>query len=85
MTKRISKILTTSLESLYCQESSTNSDNSSIATIDIVVRGAISTAIMNAIEKHFEKCTMTSLTKHITYSNHTLGFLDNKTQYENDW
>ena len=55
LTKPISKILTTSLESLYCQECSTNSDNSSIATIDIVVGGAISTPMMIAIKKHFEK------------------------------
>ena len=38
-TKPISKLLTTSLETLYCQECSTNSDNSSISTIDIVVGG----------------------------------------------
>ena len=31
--------MTTSLESLYCQECSTTSDNSSISTIDIVVGG----------------------------------------------
>ena len=31
--------LTTSLESLYCQECSNNSDNTSISTIDIVVGG----------------------------------------------
>ena len=35
-TKPISKILTTSLESLYYQEFSSNFDNSSISTIDIV-------------------------------------------------
>ena len=38
-TKPISKLLTTSLETLYCQECSTNSDKSSISTIDIVVGG----------------------------------------------
>ena len=32
-------MFTTSLESLYCQECSTNTDNSSISTIDIVVGG----------------------------------------------
>ena len=36
-TKPIPKVLTTSLESLYCQEFSSNSDNSSISTIDIIV------------------------------------------------
>ena len=38
-TKPISNILTTSLESLYCQECSNNFDNTSISTIDIVVGG----------------------------------------------
>ena len=38
-TKPISKILPTSLEILYYQEYSTNTDNSSISTIDIVVDG----------------------------------------------
>ena len=38
-TKLISKILTISLEIYYCQVYSTNSDNSSISTIDIVVGG----------------------------------------------
>ena len=38
-TKPISKLLTTSLESLYCQEYSTITDNISISTIDIVVGG----------------------------------------------
>ena len=36
-TKPISKLLTTSLESLYCQEFSTNTDTIFISTIDIVV------------------------------------------------
>ena len=38
-TKPISKILTTSLERLYCQECSNNSDNTFMSTIDIVVGG----------------------------------------------
>ena len=38
-TKPISKILTTSLESLYYQEFSIDSDNGSISTIYIVVGG----------------------------------------------
>ena len=38
-TKPISKILTTSLESLYYQEFSSNFDNSSISTINIVLGG----------------------------------------------
>ena len=36
-TTPISKLLTTSLEKLYCQKCSTNTDNLSISTIDIVV------------------------------------------------
>ena len=39
LTKYISKNLTTSLESLYCQECSNNSDSTSISTIDIVIGG----------------------------------------------
>ena len=39
MEKYISKILTTSLKSLYCQECSNNSDDTSIFTIEIVVGG----------------------------------------------
>ena len=35
--KPISKFLTTSLGSLYCQESSNNSDSTSICIIDIVI------------------------------------------------
>ena len=38
-TKPISKILTTSFESLYRQECSNSSDNTSISTINIVVGG----------------------------------------------
>ena len=38
-TKPISKILTTSLQSLYCQEYSNSTDNTSISTIGIVVGG----------------------------------------------
>ena len=38
-TRSISKILNTSLESLYCQECSNTFDNTSISTIDIAVGG----------------------------------------------
>ena len=38
-TKSISKILTTLLECLYCQECSNKSESNSISTIDIVVGG----------------------------------------------
>ena len=38
-TKPISKFLTTSLESLYCQECSNKSESDSISTIDIVFGG----------------------------------------------
>ena len=38
-TKPISKLLTTSLESLYCQKCSTNTENTPLSTIDIVVGG----------------------------------------------
>ena len=40
--------------------------------------------MMNALEKHCEGCTMTSLTRDITHSKHILGFVDDKTQYAND-
>ena len=38
-TKPISKLLTTSLESFYCQKCSTNTENTPLSTIDIVVGG----------------------------------------------
>ena len=38
-TKHISKILTTSLDSLYCQKCSNNSESASISTIEIGVGG----------------------------------------------
>ena len=50
-TKPISKLLTTSLESLYCQECSTNSDNNSISTIDIAVGGDHSQSKYRSVSK----------------------------------
>lgn len=43
------------------------------------------TLMTNALEKHCEGCTMTSLTRDITHSKHILGFVDDKTQYTKDW
>ena len=52
-TKSISKILTTSLEILYCQECSINSDNSSISTIVIVLGGDHGQGKFRSVSKLF--------------------------------
>ena len=44
-----------------------------------------STPMIKAIDKHWEGCTISNPNKDITYTKHVLGFLDDKTQYTNDW
>ena len=41
--------------------------------------------MMNALGKRCEGRIMTSSTRDIPHSKHILGFLDDKTQYANDW
>ena len=44
-----------------------------------------STPMMKTIEKHCKGCTISTSNRDTTYTNHILGFIDDKTQYANDW
>ena len=44
-----------------------------------------SSPMMNAFEKNCKGCTMISPNGDIKYSKYNLGFIDDKTQYANDW
>ena len=44
-----------------------------------------STLMMKTIEKHGEGCTIFIPNKDTTYTKHILGFLDDRSQYTNDW
>ena len=44
-----------------------------------------STPMMKTIEKHCKGCTISTPNKDTTYTKHILGFIDDKTQYANDW
>ena len=41
--------------------------------------------MMKKIEKYCKGCTISTPNKDTTYIKHILGFIDDKTQYANDW
>ena len=42
------------------------------------------TPMMKAIGKYYKGCKISNPNKDITYTKYILGFIDDKTQYEND-